>query len=71
MSVRFAGRLGGLRRNPRKGFGSMSSDRLREIARSGARRRWSLFRARSEIISSSPSGDDDLFGGSGAALAPV
>lgn len=70
ISVRFAGRLGGLRHNPRKGFGSMSPDRLREIARAGALRRWSLSRSRTAINSLS-SDYGDLFAGAGAALAPV
>lgn len=34
------GRKGGLKKNPRKGFGSMSPDRLRELSRNAIYKRW-------------------------------
>ena len=35
-----AGKKGGKAKNPRKGFGSMDKERLREIAKKAAAARW-------------------------------
>jgi hypothetical protein len=39
--IRELGRRGGRSRNPRKGFGSLSKKRRREVAQKAAQARWS------------------------------
>lgn len=56
MSVRFAGRLGGLRRNPKKGFGSMGAERLRQVSKRAAQIRWASVRARAAESASASDG---------------
>lgn len=40
LAASILGRKGGKKRNPKKGFGSMSPERRREIAKAAINKRW-------------------------------